>query len=189
MPVKKTCKDCGRAFKVPPCRAKTARYCSIKCAAPHRMEGLGKSLMLICPACKNEFKVPRSHVHRRKFCSKKCRDGDLEYRWEKSQRSRGARNAQWKGGRVRHTDGYVYVSAPGHPFASNGYVLEHRLVMEQWLRENDPESPFLIRVLSSDFVVHHEDGNRQNNAIDNLSCMTLSEHTKHHNAERDERTA
>ena len=65
MPVK-TCEDCGRLFKVPPSRAKTARYCSIKCAAPHRMEGLDKSLMLICPVCKSEFKVPRSQAHRRK---------------------------------------------------------------------------------------------------------------------------
>ncbi len=183
MPVKKKCEDCGRPFKVPPSRAKTARYCSIKCAAPHRMEGLGKSLMLVCPSCRSEFKVPRSHAHRRRFCSVKCQHADPEFRWEKSQRMRGVKNPHWKGGRVQHTEGYVYVSAPDHPLSSNGYVLEHRLVMERWLKENDPGSPFLIRVLSPDFVVHHEDGDKENNAIDNLVCMTPSEHLKHHNAD------
>lgn len=194
MPVKKVCGDCGRTFRVPPSRAKTARYCSIKCAAPHRMEGLGRSLMLVCPTCKNEFKVPRSHKDRWKHCSVRCQNEDPQRVQARADRGRGEGNPNWKGGRTRHSEGYVYVSAPDHPFASNGYVLEHRLVMERWLRENDPESPFLVKLgdnlfLSPDFLVHHEDENRQNNAIGNLVCMTRPEHNKHHNAKRDGPTA
>lgn len=194
MPVEKTCEDCGRTFKVPPCRAKTARYCSLKCAAPHRMEGLGKSLMLICPTCKNEFKVFRSHKDRYKHCSVKCQNKNPKRVQARADQVRGERNPQWKGGRTVHSGGYVYRQAPDHPFASNGYVFEHRLVMERWLRENAPESPFLVRLgdnlfLSPEFLVHHEDQDRQNNAIDNLVCMTRPEHTKHHNAKRDRQTA
>jgi len=99
----------------------------------------------------------------------------------------GDGNSQWKGGRAAHSSGYVYQAAKDHPFASNGYVFEHRLVMEAWLRENDPESPFLIRLgdqlyLSPDFVVHHRDENKANNSIENLECMTPAEHRRHHNA-------
>lgn len=92
----------------------------------------------------------------------------------------------WKGGKTDHSGGWVYEHAPDHPFASNGYVFEHRLVMERWLRENDPESPFLIPLgnqlyLSPDFVVHHCDENKRNNAISNLQCLTNSEHMSVHN--------
>lgn len=184
-----TCEHCGGTFKVPPSRAKTARFCSIKCAAPHRMEGLGKSLMLVCPVCNSEFKVFRSHMHRRKYCSKNCMEAAPAHKRAKSERTRGEKNPRWAGGRVRHSEGYVYVSTPDHPFASNSYVFEHRLVMERWLRENDPQSPYLMRLgnnlfLSPKFLVHHEDEDRQNNAIGNLVCMTPSEHRRHHNATR-----
>ena len=185
----KSCEDCGRTFKVPPSRAKTARYCSIKCAAPHRMEGLGKSLMLVCPACNSEFKVPRSHMHRRKYCSEECKHGDAVYLKALSKRTAGSKNPSWAGGRTMQSGGYVYRHAPYHPFSSNSYVFEHRLVMERWLRENEPGSPYLVRLgdnlfLSPEFLVHHDDENKQNNAIENLVCMTPSEHRKHHNTAR-----
>jgi hypothetical protein len=81
-----------------------------------------------------------------------------------------ARN--WQGGRhfqkpkkpVLH-QGYVLVKRHGHPNADmNGYVKEHRLVM----------SEFLGRPLERFEHVHHKDGNRGNNALDNLelwSCI------------------
>ena len=74
---------------------------------------------------------------------------------------------------------------PGHPFSSNGYVFEHRLVMEAHLREADPYSRFLIRLgnqmyLSPDYVVHHKDENKTNNAVSNLECMTRTDHMTHH---------
>jgi len=100
----------------------------------------------------------------------------------------------WKGGRVKRVDGYVYRAAPHHPYASNTYVLEHRLVMEQYLRENEPDSPNLIqlgfqRYLSPEMHVHHIDEDKTNNVASNLMCMTPSDHRKHHNAERRRRQA
>jgi hypothetical protein len=130
--------------------------------------------------------VPLSHVDRRKYCSLKCKDSDPAYRRSIAARTGGSDNPSWKGGRVKHCDGYVYIRCPDNPFSSNGYVLEHRLVMERWLRENDPESPYLVRLgdnlfLSPDFEVHHRDENKAHNAIDNLECMTHAEHRRHHN--------
>lgn len=98
-------------------------------------------------------------------------------------------NPHWKGGRVLHSEGYVYLWAPDHPYASNGYVFEHRLVMEAWLRANDPASKFLIQVggqkyLSPDFDVHHDDEDRANNARANLVCMTPEEHKALHDERR-----
>jgi hypothetical protein len=61
--------------------------------------------------------------------------------------------------------------------------------MEQWLLENEPDSKFLVnraggRFLDPGVVVHHRDEIKTNNRIENLSCMTPSEHRQHHNAER-----
>ena len=34
---------------------------------------------------------------------------------------------------------------------------------------------------NKDYHIHHIDGNKQNNCIDNLECVSPSEHTTHHN--------
>lgn len=183
-----TCGECGSAFKVPPSRASKAQYCSNECAYKHRMDGRRKRATLICAGCGSEFESVACQAHRRKYCSDTCRHGDPSYSFAKSKRFRGENNPQWNGGRSMHSDGYVYRYAPYHPFATRErYVLEHRLVMEEWLRENEPDSPYLIKLgdqvyLSPAFVVHHKDEDRANNAPDNLVCMTPEEHKRHHSA-------
>lgn len=72
---------------------------------------------------------------------------------------KGQLNAAWRGGKTIDKHGYVLALAPDHPKARvTGYVLEHRLVMEQKLG----------RPLEDHEVVHHIDGNKQNNHPDNL---------------------
>jgi hypothetical protein len=71
---------------------------------------------------------------------------------------RGARNSKWKGGR-KHTLGYVKLRRRDHPAADcQGYVMEHRLVMEQRIG----------RLLTSREVVHHVNGQKDDNVPENL---------------------
>ena len=66
---------------------------------------------------------------------------------------------------------YLYAVVPEHPNkTAHNYVLEHRVIMENHLG----------RLLDSKEVVHHIDGNKHNNALSNLSLMTLSEHARLH---------
>ena len=80
----------------------------------------------------------------------------------------------WNGGRREgRTDGYIQVYLPSHPLSTKeGYVFEHRLVMEK----------ILGRFLSRSEIVHHIDGNRKNNNPNNLMVFSsASDHQKYHN--------
>lgn len=64
-------------------------------------------------------------------------------------------------------NGYILAKAPYHPSANKrGYVYLHRLIMENYLG----------RYLESNELVHHIDGNRENNNVLNLKLTTPSEH-------------
>lgn len=72
--------------------------------------------------------------------------------------------------------GYKYVRQVGHPHATqDGYVLEHRLVMEC----------LIGRFLERHEIVHHKDGNRLNNDPGNLELMTQKEHPPAHALTKD----
>lgn len=77
----------------------------------------------------------------------------------------------WKGGRNINSSGYVEIKVEGYPYTNRrGYVYEHRYVVEQHLG----------RFLTTDEVVHHIDGNTQNNSLDNLLLLSNSEHLMLH---------
>jgi len=83
---------------------------------------------------------------------------------------RGGKNPQWKGGKTISRDGYVMIRVPSHPRAEpNGYVREHILVYEA-----------AYGSLGSGLVVHHRNGDNQDNRLENLQALTPSEHMKLH---------
>ena len=84
---------------------------------------------------------------------------------------RGEKNQNWKGGKYISQGGYVMAYCPDHPTclqrnSRSNYVFEHRLVMEKYLG----------RYLESHEIVHHIDGDKQNNHIENLRLFDTKEH-------------
>ncbi len=70
----------------------------------------------------------------------------------------------WKGGSFITAKGYIMTRVPQHPNACNGYVFEHRLVIEKSLG----------RYLLRHETVHHKNGVKSDNRIENLELWTKS---------------
>ena len=91
----------------------------------------------------------------------------------------GSENLNWKGG-IRKDRGYIYIYKPNHPFCKKGgCVLEHRLVMEKYLR----------RYLKPEEIVHHDGTkyplgsfeDRGDNRIENLKLFkNTGKHSSFH---------
>lgn len=115
----------------------------------------------ICLTCQSVFFYPRWRKNV-KCCSRKCRAKYMI----------GHKPFNWNGG-IRKHKGYVYLLKKDHPSGDrDGYVLEHRYVMEQ----------FLGRFLDSKEVIHHKNENRSDNRIENLHLVSSQgEHMKIHN--------
>lgn len=86
-----------------------------------------------------------------------------------SYKNTGENATYWKGGKyVAKNNGYIYRYMPEHPNAkaSDGYILEHRYVM----------SEHLGRPLEDYEIVHHRNGNKQDNRIENLEVRWRNDH-------------
>lgn len=161
----KECKVCGVTFEKPYHVGRPAwkkrRYCSRACfgedySARHRLTDAQ------CEACGKPF---RKRHFAAKYCSSECAKGRFKNK-------QGPRHWGWKGGRHTDPSGYVHVALPDdHRFASmrrNGrYILEHRLVMAE----------HVDRPLRSNETVHHKNGKRDDNRIENLE-LRVGRHGK-----------
>ena len=80
---------------------------------------------------------------------------------------KGKRSSHWKGGTVKDKFGYIQIWMPEHPNAKGaGYIHEHRLVM----------SKHLNRPLTSNEFIHHKNGKKDDNRLNNLELMTKHNH-------------
>ena len=114
--------------------------------------------------CKNCGKKIKSKYKGRKFCSIKC--GAQFHKKEKSKffQNYYKNHKPWsvlnkKFRRYRNKDGYIVLLNP--PNDKRYRVLEHRLIMEK----------FLKRRLKKNEEVHHKNGIKDDNRLKNLQIM------------------
>ena len=70
---------------------------------------------------------------------------------------------------------YNYALVPDHPNSTDkNYVLEHRVIMENEIG----------RILDTFEIVHHVNGDKKDNRIENLQVMSRAEHARMHGLER-----
>lgn len=144
------CDRCGCEFH-PHTGRPSNKWCSDKCY--HQSRRINTS----CVVCGKEFYYIASRKNPKKYCSRKCYAASEEH------------PANFKGEKHITKRGYVYVYCPEHPSVQgNPYkrVAEHRLVMEK----------FLGRELHLWEVIHHKNGEKGDNQIENLELWVKRGH-------------
>lgn len=144
------CKYCNKKVKKHSYQIKNSKnkYCSQKC---HYLDKR-KKIKKICLICKNEFKTTPSRIKYGygKYCSKKCRGLD----------KRGNNHPKWKADKYINNDGYIQIRNNGKP------ILEHRFIWEKYFGK-----------LKEGIIIHHLNGNRSDNRIDNLMAIPKKNHS------------
>lgn len=113
-----------------------------------------------CLYCSTPKKVYAAKYKNRKppkFCSYSCRNKYcLTGKF-------GEGITAWKGGRRHNSDGYIYLRIEGKD------ILEHRKIMQEYLG----------RSLNPREHVHHKNGVKDDNRLENLEIMDIRKHMSH----------
>lgn len=161
------CLRCPNDFEP---KTSNQKYCSRKCYTAakdsrHRQKVKNEN-NFICEYCGGNF---HSYTKNAQYCSNDCVSKATAHKRRKfldipSCLADASR-------KLDKTLGYVRVYCPMHPEANTwGYVYEHRVIAEQ----------IIGRRLEPGEIVHHKNGKRWDNRVENLEVMDKREHSKLH---------
>lgn len=178
----KTCEVCTRELlqKVGEGNSRFAqrKLCSLKCRQIYLTGRRHRDF--VPPTCRECQKTIDFHGQkrqkRRKFCDNVCA----------AKARSGTRHYKWRGGIKKCGKYLMEFVGKQHPFNQAGFIMQHRKVVEDWLRTNKPSSDYLVvvngeRYLNRSVIVHHKDHNKHNNVLENLQpVFTQLEHFSQH---------
>ena len=125
-----------------------------------------------CISCGTDSKMDYDKVLYRTF-TKKCFDCSRVFR------NIGKDHLNWKGGRFINSQGYLYIKIYPNDLLyvmgnKEGYVREHRYKIAKKIG----------RILKNNEHVHHINGIKTDNRIENLELMNYREHLRLHDRKR-----
>lgn len=136
-------------------------------------KNVGAKSIWSCDTCGSNFLIPNHRIPQTKnhFCSKVCYGKHMTLHGYKRvvDWAKNNTNPNFRGGIGITTDGYVWLLIRGHGYPYNQIKL-HRYLMQIKLGRN---------LLPSE-IVHHINGDKLDNRIENLELTTRSEHNKAH---------
>lgn len=177
-----SCATCSEKIIVKPSEIKQRNYCSKECAdIGHRGHTpWNKGTVGVCKSwnkgTKGLCKAPKhAFVKGQKPWNYGIKGTHFSPNTEfKKGQNVGEKNHNWTGGKCDEL-GYLSVRNPEHQSArSNGRVFEHRIVMEK----------HIDRPLSRNEIIHHINGDKKDNRIENLMIVSRSEHINMHRTPR-----
>lgn len=174
------CENCGKQFEVSTHTERIRKTCSRECWKMLLKRPRNGSREVACELCGKTFREYDSNVfqkrkngriYNRRYCSRECR----------AKAFRGANNPMFVG-QTKNRAGYIVIRGELVPedykpmIRRGDAVLEHRLVMAQHLG----------RCLTDSEIVHHLNGVKDDNRIENLElhsqlshqAVTIAEHRK-----------
>ena len=140
----------------------------------YRSNGNNKYIWLACSDCGKERWIMLARIKNR--IPPKCGSCASRDRVAMRDNLRGTNNPQWLGGRHKLPNGYIEIWIdPNNPYHkmvpkrgkhNNNFILEHRFIMAQYLK----------RCLYSWEIIHHINGIKDDNRIENLFLVDEAIH-------------
>lgn len=191
------CIICGNTDYFPNTSKFPKDFCSYKCY--EEWCKFNKEPNCMCAICNTPMYLKPSRIARAIHgvtCSKECSNKLKSIYMQSSGNHRygkcGSESQNFIGPLTISNYGYILEYCPAHPYphdksSKTVRVFQHRLIVERNYQKFDSkffEEVNEMIVLKQEFVVHHINGDKQDNRLENLQIMSLAEHTALHNKEK-----
>ncbi|MDP9288054.1 MAG: HNH endonuclease [Thermoproteota archaeon] len=167
------CEECGNQYIYRVNNAGTQRFCSTKCQSRNYSRRQLTEYYKVGNKCDCGFVGIGKHLCHCGICGSELSGWNFNlqqpYTFKPGHMNRGKHGEEsghWQGGRHIDNKGYVRIS-----IGNGNRRYEHDLVIEEHLGK---------KLLSNEHV-HHKNGVKTDNRIENLEVLTISKHAKTHN--------